>query len=126
MESKQIYVIEDNIFIANMLCEILKNSGFLTKIFNSREDLLKFLSETKNIKVDLFWIDYLMLGINGLELAETVKLDDRFKNIPIILYTQDTELPYIKNDRFKIFDAILFKNMESKEITKSVTKIINK
>ncbi len=124
--SKHIFIIEDNIFIANMVCEIFKNNGFLTTQFHSGEDLLKFLSETNDIKIDLFWIDYIMLGINGLELAETLQLDNRFKDIPAVLYTQDKELPYVGNDRFNVFDAILFKNTESTEIIKVINKLIDK
>ncbi len=123
---KQIYIIEDNIFIANILSEIFKNNGFLVTQFHSGENLLEFLSDANEVKVDLFLIDYIMLGISGLELAETLKLDNRFKDVPTVLYTQDKELPHVKNDRFNIFDAILFKNLEGIEIVKAINKIFNK
>lgn len=126
MVLKQIYIIEDNIFIANILSEIFKNNGFLVTQFHSGENLLEFLSDANEVKVDLFLIDYIMLGISGLELAETLKLDNRFKDVPTVLYTQDKELPHVKNDRFNIFDAILFKNLEGIEIVKAINKIFNK
>ena len=66
-------------------------------------------SHVSQLEIDLIITDYHMCQINGLELAESVKKLDEYKNTDIVLYTNATDLAVMTNRRFDIFDKVLYK-----------------
>ena len=75
---------------------------------NSGEDAIDLLT-SRFPEIDLIITDYHMRQINGLELAESVKKLDEYKNTDIVLYTNATDLAVMTNRRFDIFDKVLYK-----------------
>jgi len=55
------------------------------------------LKKAKSVKPDLILLDLMLPKVDGFEVCKTLKSDDRYKKIPIIMFTaraqeKDTEL----------------------------------
>ncbi len=90
MAKKLIYVVEDEKHIQELIGFNLKENGYDVKCFDNGEFML---DECKNQKPDLFILDIMLPGIDGLELCRRIKENSTFKKIPIIMLTA-------KNDEF--------------------------
>ncbi|WP_010252631.1 response regulator transcription factor [Acetivibrio cellulolyticus] len=90
MSKKLIYVVEDEKHIQELIGFNLKENGYDVKCFDSGETML---SECQNMKPDLFLLDIMLPGIDGLEVCRRIKESSSLKKIPIIMLTA-------KNDEF--------------------------
>jgi CheY-like chemotaxis protein len=59
------------------------------KVFNSGEDILKYLQNlpNSNLYPSLLVIDFNMPGMNGGELLMRLKLDENLRDIPVAMYS---------------------------------------
>lgn len=88
MSKQLIYVVEDEIHIQQLIKYNLEASGFKVNVFDNGEDLLAYSAE--NIP-DLFILDIMLPGIDGLEVCRNLKLSPNTKAIPIIMLTAKSE-----------------------------------
>lgn len=81
---KNILVVDDSVTTRILERNILRTAGYnVTVAINGLDALTKLLSE----KFDLVVSDIEMPEINGFELTERLRMDGRFKAIPIVLVT---------------------------------------
>ena len=98
-----ILIVDDEFGLAEMLREMLRESGFdVTLAINGRL-ALEILHEGK---VDLVLTDMMMPVMDGAELAAAMRSDDRHRKTPIIMMTS---LPTALPQRDRLFDAVLRK-----------------
>lgn len=90
MSKKLIYIVEDEKHIQELIGFNLKENGYDVKCFDNGEVML---DECQNKKPDLFILDIMLPGIDGLEICRRIKENSAFKKIPIIMLTA-------KNDEF--------------------------
>lgn len=88
-----------SVFLKNLLSK----NGFKVIIHHGGREALEFLLESQNIEINLIIIDDIMPVINGIEFANTLKEMEKYKNIPIILYTQRSNIT-ADTDGYKVFD----------------------
>ncbi len=83
---EKILVVEDDKIQNDALTELIKNDYKDIEIFSSRsgESALKIMSENN---IDLLILDLGLLDYNNFEFIEKLKEDNKFSNIPIIVYT---------------------------------------
>ena len=104
MPTKQsILIVDDEFGLAEMLRDMLRESGFEVTLAINGRLALEILEEAK---VDLVLTDMMMPVIDGAELAAAMRRDDRHRDTPIILMTSlPTALPQPNG----LFDAVLRK-----------------
>ncbi len=90
MSKKLIYVVEDENHIQELIKFNLMENGYEVKCFDNGEIML---DECQNLKPDLFVLDIMLPGIDGLEICRRIKENSATKKIPIIMLTA-------KNDEF--------------------------
>lgn len=84
INKQNILVIDDSVTTRILERNILKTAGYnVTVATNGLDALTKIMTE----KFDLIVTDVEMPEINGFELTERLKKDEKFKNIPVILVT---------------------------------------
>ncbi len=88
MSKQLIFVVEDEIHIQQLIKYNLEANGFKVNVFDNGEDLLAYSSE--NIP-DLFILDIMLPGIDGLEVCRSLKQTSNTKTIPIIMLTAKSE-----------------------------------
>ena len=79
---KKILVVEDESPIRNLYRDELMDEGY--EVITAPDGVIGYEMFKKN-KPDLITIDIKMPNMNGLELLDKIRKDD--KNIPIIIYT---------------------------------------
>src|SRR6202030_4788386 len=85
---RRILLVDDSAFFRNMLTPVLKAAGYsVTTAANGREALA--LVEKAN-DFDVIVSDIEMPGIDGFELAEALRADERMGQVPIIALTSHT------------------------------------
>lgn len=82
--NKKVLVVEDEATLQKALTTILTQEGFEVKSALDGENGLKLAS---SFEPDLVLLDLILPKINGFEVLETMKKDEKTKNIPIIILT---------------------------------------
>ena len=92
-----ILIVDDEINDRKLLEMLLRPEGYRTLTAANGEEALKVIAEHSP---DLILLDIMMPGIDGYELAVTLKADSATSNIPIIMVTalidRDTRLAALK------------------------------
>lgn len=95
----EILLIEDNQSDAEMTIRALRKGNIANKILHLEDgfEALEFLFGTSNIPIPkVILLDLKMPKINGIEVLQKVKSDERTKNIPVVVLTSSKEDPDIK------------------------------
>ena len=87
--NKKILIVEDANSLRLTLISSLRNLGFESLI--EATDGQQALKIMKTKKINIIISDWIMPNMSGLELFNTIKLDDNLKNIPFILLTGDDQ-----------------------------------
>lgn len=88
MSKQTIFVVEDDIHIQQLIKYNLEANSFKVTVFDNGEDLL---SEAAYNLPDLFILDIMLPGIDGLEVCRSLRQNAAAKSIPIIMLTAKSE-----------------------------------
>ena len=89
-----ILLIDDEIDNIELLEKILQQNDHTIIRANGAQEALKILSH-KSRHVDLILLDLIMPGMNGMELLQCIKGDDKTYNIPVIILSALDEMETI-------------------------------
>jgi len=84
----KIYILEDNIAIAQLVTLLLKRRGHDSEAFYN---VKTFLKATNVFTPDLFILDVMLPDGNGLEIARELKKTDVFENVPILIMSANID-----------------------------------
>jgi DNA-binding response OmpR family regulator len=79
---KKILIIEDDVFLGDVLVQKLTNEGFETSL---SKDGLDGLKKIKSFSPDLILLDIVLPNMNGYEILEIKLKDPSIVNIPVII-----------------------------------------
>ncbi len=82
-----ILVVEDNPEMRRFICLILREDYLLIEAEDGEEGLEK----ARNAQPDIILSDYMMPGMDGLEMAERLRGDESVSHIPIIILSARTD-----------------------------------
>jgi len=88
MSKELIFAVEDESHIQQLIKYNLEANGYKVLTFESGESLL---NEVKNTIPDLFMLDIMLPGMDGLEVCRQLRQNPRTKNVPIIILTAKSE-----------------------------------
>ena len=84
--AKTILVAEDSLMLRKVACFPLEKAGY--KILEANNGIEAIEAMSKN-DVDMIVTDLNMPGMDGFELIEKVKAEEKFKHIPIIILSTE-------------------------------------
>ena len=84
-----VLIVDDFATMRRILRNILKQIGFMN--ISEAEDGKTALTELKKEKFDLILCDWNMPEMSGLELLNTMKSDNGFKDIPFVMVTAEAQ-----------------------------------
>ena len=106
LDLTDVLLVEDNSHEAELTMMELKKHRFTNNIFHVKdgEEALEFIfgvekfEETRNIlhPPKLILLDIHMPKVNGIEVLEAIKTDDRTRSIPVVMLTSSREDPDIR------------------------------
>ena len=89
----KILIIEDDVFLRDLIVRKLKQDNFgVLEAVDGEEGYQKLQEEA----VDLILLDLVLPGIDGFELLEKIKKDEKQKNTPVIIISNLGEESDIK------------------------------
>jgi len=83
-----ILIVDDNRENLRVVSNYLKETGYQIALAMSGEDAFKVLASEK---IDLILLDIMMPGMDGYEVCEKLKKDEKLKFIPVIFLTAKTD-----------------------------------
>lgn len=118
--NKRVLIIEDDKFINKAMKYKFEESGFKVKSVRTAEEGLVILKEWTP---DAIMLDILLPGINGYEFLRKVKLDEKLKDIPVIVASN---LPESEDGTRGATDYIVKSDLDLDELVKKTIKNIKK
>lgn len=89
MKNELTVLIVDDSSTNNLLCQtIFEENGYLTTVATSGKEALECIE--KNIP-SIILLDIMMPDLNGFEILEVLKSEERTKNIPVIMVSAKEE-----------------------------------
>ena len=85
---RNIYLVEDEVHIQQLIQYNLEAAGFLVSVFGNGEDMLR---QCTVMLPELYILDLMLPGIDGLEICRRIRNDARMRQIPVILLTAKGE-----------------------------------
>ena len=120
--TKKILIVEDEPDIMDLAEVRLKYSGYEIIAATDAEKALAILQKHTP---DLILMDLLLPKMQGDELCKKLKSDDRYKNIPIILFTASAIRTSLTEKIKEIgADDCIMKPFEPEELLRKIKKII--
>ncbi|MEM9266376.1 MAG: response regulator [Cyanobacteria bacterium P01_F01_bin.13] len=94
----KVMIVDDDVQVLDFLTTALSPWGFQLTTLDSPEQLLSTL---ETVRPHLLVLDVEMPGVNGLELCQVLRADDRWQHLPVLFLTvhEDTQT---KQDAFKV------------------------
>jgi len=108
---KKILVADDDIEICKLIENILSDKGY--EVFSARNGK-EALKRLYNISPDIMILDVEMPEINGDEVYRTIRKDEFYKDLPILMMSGST--PYNENADFQIDKEFLSKPFDIKDL----------
>ena len=94
MKTPLVYIVEDDNNISEIESFALKNSGYITEVFETGKIFFKHL---QNKKPDIVLLDIMLPDRDGLEILKKMKNTPDYKKIPVIMVTaKTTEIDKVK------------------------------
>ncbi|SES66009.1 response regulator transcription factor [Pseudomonas graminis] len=106
-----ILIIDDEYLIADILSFALEDEGFQTVVAGSGRKALEILDRERP---DLIITDFMMPGMTGLELAETIKSREKHMSTPIMLMSGAQA--YMGAERPDLFDEVIDKPFDIDQV----------
>ncbi len=109
MAKEKLLVVDDEKDFVSMISDRLEAKGFdVVKAFDGKEGLEKARSE----RPDVIILDIMMPEMNGYDVCRKLKLDENFKETPIIMLTAKFEPNDIEFGKEMGADSYLTKPLE--------------
>lgn len=122
-ELKKILVIDDETDLAEMLVLRLEANGYqVISALDGQEGLDKARTE----KPDLIILDLMLPKIDGYKVCRMLKFDEKYRHIPIILFTARAQELDIKLGKEVGADAYIIKPFEPDILLSKVAELLKK
>ncbi|MDI6731575.1 MAG: response regulator [Candidatus Margulisbacteria bacterium] len=119
--AKKILIVDDDKAVADLLAIQLKELGYETGYVN---DGVAALNQVHHDSPDLVILDVMLPQMDGFKVCRLLKFDQKFKKIPIILFTSLSEETNGKTGEGVGADAYFPKPFEMNKLLGKVKELI--
>lgn len=116
---KNIYVVEDNDDIRELVQYLLESEGYEIEAFANVSD---FEQRFELVKPDALVLDIMLPDGNGMDLCNKIKATPATQNMPILLMSANTNAIYI--NKKTTADEFISKPFDIDEFVSKVAKIL--
>ena len=123
MGKKKILIIDDEVDLLEMVRMRLEANGYNIII---AQDGQEGLEKAQNERPDLILCDVMMPRKDGYEVCSTLKTDERYSKIPLILFTAKAQKDDAEIGQEVGADAYVTKPFESLILINKIEELLNK
>ncbi|MDD5691278.1 MAG: response regulator [Candidatus Omnitrophica bacterium] len=123
MDRARVLIIDDETDLMEMVSLRLEANGYQV-IFAS--DGQEGLDKARTEKPDLIILDLMLPKIEGYKVCRMLKFDEKYKHIPVILFTARAEEPDVKLGKEVGADAYITKPFEPDILLDKVAQLLKK
>ncbi|MBV9467872.1 MAG: response regulator [Abitibacteriaceae bacterium] len=120
--SKKVLVVDDEEAICRALQLFLEQKGFEVALAHTG---MAALSHVATTLPDLILLDVMMPGMDGLQVLQRLKEDERTKSIPVVILSAAAELQDLQKGWDKGTDVYLTKPIQMDQLASMVECILN-
>lgn len=120
--TKTILVVDDEPDIVNLTEKFLKLGKYNTLTCNNGKEALKLIEEEYD-EISLILLDLMMPGVSGMEVLRTIKSNDMFKHILVILFTVKSFKEDIQKGKEMGADGYITKPFSGKQLLDYVNSV---
>jgi len=117
MTRKRILMVEDDPIAAKVLKGLLETRGFTVE---HTADGLAALRRARSEAFDLLIVDWLLPELDGYKICRLLKMDRRFREVPILVVTGRSDPDDLEKIRSVGVDEVLSKSVPPIEIASRV------
>ncbi|HBX50682.1 MAG: hypothetical protein A2275_02850 [Bacteroidetes bacterium RIFOXYA12_FULL_35_11] len=121
IKKSNILIVDDSVLVLLGLNKTLLNNNLNAFMASDGKKALEILNKEK---IDLVLLDLLMPGIDGYEILDFMKTNDKFKNIPVLVLSSVQEDEEIEKARNKGATEFLHKPILPKELIRHINKAL--
>ncbi len=122
-KKKRILLVDDEVDFVEVLRVRLENSNYEVVVAYDGEEGLE---RAEREEPDLIILDIMLPKINGFDVCRKLKVDENFKNIPIIMLTAKFQANDIKFGMAMGADAYITKPFEPHLLIEKIRELLNK
>jgi len=122
IEDLNVLIVDDTKTNLLVVSEMLKKHKINCFTASDGKKALSIFATHKNIDVAI--IDYMMPGINGMELIVHMKQDERFKNIPAILFSSAAQRGDAKRAQSNGYAAYMTKPVRQQQLLECISSVL--
>ena len=122
-EKKRILLVDDEVDFVEVLKVRLEDSNYETIVAYDGEEGLE---RAEKEEPDLIILDIVLPRISGFDVCRKLKIDERFKNIPIIMLTAKFQDNDIKFGMAMGADAYITKPFEPHVLLEKMRELLDK
>jgi two-component system response regulator VicR len=115
----RVLLVEDELSAAQTLKTILEMEGFTVTLAANGKRALELLADAQP---ELIITDYMMPVMNGIEMAQALRLMPTFEKIPILMTSGVSE--HLLKDQASFFSAFLRKPFQIDELLVVVARLV--
>ena len=121
-KDKKLLIIDDDVNFCYTLASILYEKGYRVECISTG---IKAMQKVKEFMPDLIILDFLIPGVNGIELCEQIRKDRKTESIPILMISGDDK-ESVKADSFIAgADEFLAKPIDTDRFLNSLEEILS-
>jgi DNA-binding response OmpR family regulator len=123
MEKKRILIVDDEVELSEMVKMRLETVGYeIISAFDGQEAL----DRARQDKPDLIILDLMLPKIDGYKVCRMLKFDEKYKKIPIILFSARAQEEDKKVGMQVGADAYITKPFEPKALLAKIEELLKK
>lgn len=118
---KNIYVVEDNDDIRELVTYLFESEGYVVRSFATATEFKIGVGDTLP---DIFVLDVMLPDGNGMDICNELKTANASKNIPVLLMSANTNMTYIGEESKA--DDFISKPFDIDELVSRVGALLHK
>ena len=116
----RILLVDDEPGTSELVSRILVKQGYEVVVMESGEDALKLLN--RDAHFDLILLDYLMIGVDGLETLEVIKKQPHTQHLKVIIQSGSADVNDMEKARSLGAAGYILKPIKVSELLEQVKK----
>jgi len=126
---KRVILVEDDPAIIDVYSTAFKNADINLEVISSGERAIRRVKESNESeegKPDLVLLDLILPDINGIEVLKAIKTDDKTKDVPVFILSNQTSLDLEKAGDIKPDKFIIKANITPTQLVKMLEEQLQK